>query len=100
MYRALSAISIAVSCVLLSIPANAATRTAMMQISVEVRPSCGASTRSDPRASVAFDCVAQSAAVPFRRGAVLESPATGSEAPGKQDKAGPAPQPALMVTEF
>ena len=72
----------------------------MMQITVEVRPSCGASTRSDPHAPVAFDCVAQPAAVPFRRGTAPESPATGSEAPAKQDKTGPAPQPALMVTEF
>ena len=99
MHRALSAIGIAASCVLVSTPANAATRTAMMQITVEVRPSCGASTRSDPRSSVAFDCVAQSNALPLRRGAVLESPATGTETAAQQGKAGLA-QPALMVTEF
>jgi hypothetical protein len=99
-HRALSAISIAACCVLVSTAARAATKTAMMQITVEVRPSCGASTRSDPHAAVAFDCTTAANSVPFRRDAVPESPAPATARSGKPATPVAPLRPAVIVTEF
>jgi hypothetical protein len=99
-HRGMTAIVVAACCILISTPAMAGTRTAMMQITVEVRPSCGASTRSDPGTAVAFTCGAQSISLPLRRGAVQEPAAMAVEPREKQNRSASAAAPKLMLTEF
>lgn len=101
MLRLLPALAIATCCVALSQPAAAATKTAMMHISIEVRPSCGAATRSDPGTAVAFTCGAESNSVPLRREMVQDLPVTIVAQPvGKQNKHGATVTPNVMLTEF